>query len=522
VLGRALADLPPNVAPSMRPIADAVLKAICQSIAKGVPDRVLEHSLIYALIQIGDRERTSPYLSDPNPQVRRAALIALDQMENGDLTREQVVPLLDTDDPALQQTTLEIIARHDGWAGETLGLLRGWITADETSNERLSVLRGFLLAQAQDDGVQRLVGEALSDLATNRDVRLALLEVVERSRLTALPDAWKDGLDAALAHTDVSVRLQAVQAIESRGTEEFDARLHDIATDGSTREERLAALRTIAPRMKTLTPELFNFLIAQLDADVASLDRLSAARALADAPLSGEQLLGLAARFDTAGPLALPVLLRAFERSQDARVGRALVDALHESPAAANLSADELSRILQNYPPDVQSAAAPLLKRLGIDLAARQTRLEELASLGDGGDAERGRQVFFSKKSACSSCHTIAGEGGRVGPDLTTIGRIRTSGDLLEAIVFPSSSFARGYRSYVLVTDEGRVHTGLITRQSSDTLTLRTAELAELHLPRARIEEMRESPVSLMPKGFDQTLSEGELRDLLAYLRARK
>ena len=134
----------------------------------------------------------------------------------------------------------------------------------------------------------------------------------------------------------------------------------------------------------------------------------------------------------------------------------------------------------------------------------------------------QGRAVFFGKKAACASCHTIANEGGRVGPDLTKIGASRSGVDLLEAIVFPSATFAREFRPYVILTDAGKVHTGVISRQTAGAIHLRTADLAEVRIPRASIEEIKESDTSIMPKGLDTALSKTELRDLLAYLQQLK
>src|SRR5262249_33896439 len=149
------------------------------------------------------------------------------------------------------------------------------------------------------------------------------------------------------------------------------------------------------------------------------------------------------------------------------------------------------------------------------NLAEQQARLKELAPLLEpGGDVQQGRAVFFGKKAACASCHTIANEGGRVGPDLTRIGASRSGGDLLEAIVFPSATFAREFRPYVVLTDAGKVYTGVISRQTADAIHLRTADLAEIRIPRSSIEEVKESNTSIMPKGLDTTLSRSELRDL--------
>ena len=249
---------------------------------------------------------------------------------------------------------------------------------------------------------------------------------------------------------------------------------------------------------------------------------MAAAQALADAPLDSAQLLKVSGTFETAGPLTVPVLVRSFGRSTSEQVGLALVESLNRSSASANISADELSKLLGKYPPKVQTAGGELLKKLGVNLAEQKTRLTELAPLGAGGDAEHGRKIFFGKKAACANCHTVAALGGKVGPDLSAIGKIRNGGDLIEAIAFPSSSFARGFRSYTILTEQGKVHTGIISRQSADTVYLRTAELAEIRIARDTIEEMREAKTSVMPKGLDKTLSADELRDLIAYLRSRK
>lgn len=512
--GKSTAD-----AATRRQVLDAIFTAAVNSSA----DRVLEHALIYAAIRIADREQTVTFLNHASPQVRRAALIALDQMDGGRLTRELVTPLLDTDDPQLQQQALAVISSHAGWASETLDLLRQWFDERQLTDERSSVLRGFLLAQAADAEIQKLVAESLARPQLPTATRLLLLEVIHRASLEPLPSSWLQALEASLRHADPAVRLQAVQIVQARGLVHFDAQLQELARDGrQPLDIRTEALAAVASRLKSLDGALFGFLLNQLSETAPPLLRLATARALADARLSGRQLIRLAASFDRAGPLAVPIVLRAFHQSSDAEVGRALVAALNQSASSTSVSPDELGALLRNYPSPVQENAAALLKRLGVDLAAQQARLAALAPLAAGGDADRGRAVFFGKKAACASCHTVGNEGGKVGPDLTKIGAIRTGRDLLEAVVLPSASFARGYRPYVIVTDEGRIHTGIISRQTADTVYLRTAELAEVRIPRESIEEMKESSTSIMPKGLETTLSEEELRDLLAYLQQRR
>jgi putative heme-binding domain-containing protein len=136
----------------------------------------------------------------------------------------------------------------------------------------------------------------------------------------------------------------------------------------------------------------------------------------------------------------------------------------------------------------------------------------------DHGHPKRGREDFFGPQVACSTCHTVGGEGGHVGPDLTRIGAVRTRRDLLEAILFPSASFARGYEPMVVATDDGRIYTGVVTRESGDAIQLVTADRTQVSLPRHSVDAIEPGRVSVMPQGLDANLSRGELADLVAFL----
>ena len=88
------------------------------------------------------------------------------------------------------------------------------------------------------------------------------------------------------------------------------------------------------------------------------------------------------------------------------------------------------------------------------------------------GDIRRGQAVFNSAKAACIACHTIGYVGGKVGPDLTRIGGIRTERDLLESIVFPSASFVRSYEPVHGRTKDGRVFNGVLKKDAPDEIVL--------------------------------------------------
>jgi putative heme-binding domain-containing protein len=499
--------------------------ALLDSLRQGVTDRFLEHALIYALISIGDRPSTLVALTDVNPTVRRAGLMALDQMKHGGLTRELVVPLLDTDDPELQQTALEVISRHEGWSGETVGLIIQWLASERLSDEQQKSLTGVLIAFAGEENIQSLVAQAMANPKTPADTLLLLLQAMARCRLDVLPPRWLDSMAEALAHSDTRVRSEVVATIKSRDLKTFDQRLADVSRDDSLPVElRIAALECLAPRQNGLSAEAFALLTANLKDDIEPLAAAAAARALGASRLHDAQLIALARPLSQAGPVLVPLLVSAYQKSRSLNVGLELVAALKRSPGAEALTADEMNNLLEYYPPEVQAAAKPLLDALTArreEQAAYLARVK-LRLLQTRGDVERGRSVFLSKKAACIGCHRMEGQGGAVGPDLSQIGRLRSPVDLVEAVVFPSSTIALGYRSYTMATDEGRVHTGIIVRETSEAIYLRTAQLAEIRLPRRSVEAMQESNISIMPDGLDKTMSPQELSDLLEFLYSRR
>ena len=214
------------------------------------------------------------------------------------------------------------------------------------------------------------------------------------------------------------------------------------------------------------------------------------------------------------------VLFKACRDVSDPEVARAVLESLENAASLDSLDSAVWRRALAELPPGLKKRGESLLARLDDKQAERRQALEQqLANLA-AGDVKSGRETFFGKKAACSGCHTVGGRGGRVGPDLTTIGDIRQRGDLLESIVMPSATLARGFRSFTVVTTAGRVHTGVISRETTREIWIRSADLSETRVVRAEIEAIKESETSIMPRGLDKTLSRKQLADLVAFLRS--
>jgi putative membrane-bound dehydrogenase-like protein len=495
----------------------AAVPALLRSLRTTNGDRFLEHALIYALIQIDDREATMSGLADPSSQVRRGALIALDQMDHGNLTQDLVTPLLDTSDLSLQKAALAVLSSR-GWAEKVVGLLGQWLGQGALAAERQESVRGVILASCHDLAVQELVARVLRREQTPVGTRLLLLEVLARAPLDKLPTLWAAEVGWSLQHPDARVVRQAVTTIRAAQITDFDPALLRLARDTKQATDlRVAALAAAAPRI-AIEPALFDLLIANLDQEQSPLTRLAAAGGLGSANLDDGQLKAVAQAIRKAGALELPQLVAAFRHSKQPAQAHELLAALDKAPGLPGLSPEALRRTLQDYPPEALKQAEPLLKKLGMDAQAQRSRLTALEPVLQGGDPGRGRGVFFGAKAACATCHTIHSQGGDIGPDLSKIGSIRSRRELLESIVFPSAGFARGYEPYVLTTRDGKVHSGIIKRETVEAVYLVNADRNAVRVPRVEIEALQPGKVSIMPQGLDTQLSRQELADLIGFL----
>jgi putative heme-binding domain-containing protein len=146
---------------------------------------------------------------------------------------------------------------------------------------------------------------------------------------------------------------------------------------------------------------------------------------------------------------------------------------------------------------------------------------EELnAFLGDVaklGDPARGEAIYRRDAMNCLKCHAIAGAGGQVGPDMSSIGASAPVDYLLESLLHPDAKIKEGYNSFVVTTTDDRVFNGIKVRESKAELVLRDNENREMTIPVADIAERRNG-LSLMPAGLIDTLTRQELLDLTRFL----
>jgi putative membrane-bound dehydrogenase-like protein len=489
---------------------------------RGKPDSMEEHALIVAIHAL-EKQPSIAALDDPHPRVQKAALILLDQKPQA-LKAAAVTRRVSATDPELRQTALRILQRHPEWADEAVELLRWLLVKEKATSEDEIALRSLVLAFQANRGVQDQVSWRLAGKAAPAERRVVLLDIIGQSTLKQLPLPWREALAKAIVHPEPTVRLQAVRSAAVLQIPQLDDTLAALANNkDEPLRMRLESVRAVILRRPALSDAVFELLINQLDEKIEPLDRLAAAEVLGRSKLTDTQLSRAIQKVRGEALIAPTVLLPAFQRSVTDATAPALLDYLAESLKTGwRPSEIELNKVIAALPASAGDKAAPVRELWKQGIEKQRVRLAEFEPLLKGGDAQRGRQVFYGKKVACATCHRIGNEGGQIGPDLTKVGAIRAGGDILESIVLPSSTIAQGFEPYVVATKDGKVMNGIIARQTADTLFLRDSAGAELRVPKDQVQEMTRSATSIMPEGLERSITKDEFRDLLAFLQSLK
>ncbi|HUY90887.1 MAG TPA: PVC-type heme-binding CxxCH protein [Pirellulales bacterium] len=360
------------------------------------------------------------------------------------------------------------------------------------------------------DPLSRVLGR-VDDPAVQLDLLSGVREALAGRRRVLTPQGWAEVYRKLSGSPNREVRDQATLLSLIFGDAGAFATLRKTMMDQTvSSDDRRRALEA---------------LVEMRDADTAPL----AEKLIAEPALRGAALRALAAYADERAP---EIILRNYAAFNDAESADAILTlASRPAFALALLEAIERGQIPRR---DVSAFTIRQLQSMKDDRvnerlakvwgAVRPPSKDKAAAIGkhkallspqrvQNADRSAGRGLFVRH---CGACHKLFGEGGQVGPELT--GSQRANLDyLLENLIDPSAIVARDYQMTVLQTEDGRILNGIIVQEDDQVLAIQTQN-ERLSLPLAEIEARERSPLSLMPEGLLDKLSEAELRDLVVYL----
>ena len=499
-------------------------------------DRALDHSITYALIETAAPAPLRTALAAGTPAAKRTALVALDQMADRlpepALSQADVIPRCADGDTSVREAAWWVAGRHPDWsaalADQVPALLRQMTTAVPTDRGAIAAL---LAPLAANPAVAGAVAAAIDD--DEEAIRAAALEAMRAARPTATPPSWV----GVLAHLAASPSERDSAAAAESG--EAIAVLAGLPLSKVERAVfrplafQIEAAGTLAPRailqalglLGEATGELPDVIVGRLlliaTLGESPVDRNAAATILASATLPERALLRVGDAFAKLGAQEATLLLPGLIKEGGEPLVRA-VEGLSQTEAAGFVRRDLLEAAVQGLPEESAALGAELLAKTDALVALEREAFEKLLASLPEGDPVRGHAVFAGKTGSCTSCHAMAYVGGKIGPDLSHIGAIRTPRDLLEAIVRPSASFVRSYDPAIVVTDDGRSFQGVVREEAGGALAVQTSATVVERVPREIVESIEPGRTSIMPQGYDKLLSAQDLADLVAFLHGAK
>ncbi|MDP4284155.1 MAG: HEAT repeat domain-containing protein [Bacteroidota bacterium] len=486
-------------------------------------DRFVEHAIIYALITLRSPEPLVQALGNTSAAIRKAALIALDQIDGSPLKKNQLVPFLNSSNKQLQQTGIWVALHHPDWADIVVDFLKGHLNSKDLTKEEEASMSNLMIKFSPNNQIQNFITDQLGSKNLALSKRLLLIDVINHSDVKKLPGSWVTQLGKLLHSSDYEIRSAILNLIKSRSISVLNHDLNQIVQDPKTPTDfRLKALSARLMSNPDLSAAEFEMVLKYLGPKNESPVRQEASRLLTQVKLNESQLVTLAQeQVATADIFLLPDLVNAYKGGNSEAAGKALITALQTSQdkdRLSNLSVTDMQKLFETYPRTVQVASASLINILKEKQESRLEELEKLQSQLKRGDVVAGRGLFFGK-ATCLGCHSVGGKGGDFGPDLSNIGEIRSRHDILEAIMYPSASFAREHETSKIVTKSSS-YLGIIKEQLPDVIIIATGPGSKVRVPRSEITSIEPESVSMMPPGLLKQLSIQEISDLVSFLES--
>jgi putative membrane-bound dehydrogenase-like protein len=489
---------------------------------------------LHALCTLDGLDALSPAmlmkgLADPHPGVRRHAVrLCEGRFDKSPEIGPALVKLVaDTDAQVRMQLAYTLGEWDDPRAADALGKLAAasagdrYLTAAVMSSVNKKNLDGVLLAALRGAPPAGIV-ENLLRLAGafgNTSATATLLKAV------ATPEdgkhaAWQfatmgtllDTLDNRLSSLSQLAKDDKLGAAVAELSGLFAA-AREVATNDKARPaDRAAAVRLLGRgvdhRQEDAT-RLATLLVPQTPEEVQAA-AISECGRLREGGVPDLLLRG----WKGYGPALRTQVLETLSRRDDWL--RATLDAVEKKAVpAAEIDAVRRQRLLDHKDKAVRERAAKAFA--GAANVDRQKVIDTYATsvAKITGDPSRGQKVFAK---TCSVCHKLGGIGNEVGPDLASLND-KSTDYLLVAILDPNRAVEARYVSYIAETKSGLSLTGVLTAETSSSITLVGADGKPQTILRTELESLSSTGKSAMPEGLEKDLSPQDLADVMVHVR---
>jgi putative membrane-bound dehydrogenase-like protein len=382
------------------------------------------------------------------------------------------------------------------------------LALDRALRNRIPMLTRFIARRAVD--------------ADAIDVVVAALEKSSAIQLELL-EGMKDGLEgrydivAPVRWPTVYARLPRGDTAISRLATDINRQFNDanataaslqvVRSSTTTLDERRRALQTLTLQRR---PQLAVVLPALLDDQPLCVDVIKSIAAFDDESL-GKLLVSRYASFSETEKLEAIQTL-----ASRPRYARMLTDALADGAIPKHAVPPHIARQLRRLAGTrFADVWGPVDQNASEDRAYERYRglLNDTAMRS--ANAQNGHAVFLR---TCGPCHTMYGEGGNVGPDLTGSNRANLA-YLLSNVLNPNGDVPDAYKMVVVTTRDGRTFSGTVISETDQQLTLRVVGRDNALIRKSDIQSRETTAVSMMPTGLFDSLTDREVIDLVAYLR---
>ncbi len=472
-------------------------------------------------------EVVAELIDDPHPQVRRFAILQAEQFPKNSLMKQKLEQRIDDEDPeVIFQLAFSLGEFSPTWRTPLITKLfktegeHEWIRfALQTSiGDQVGVVLQQLAHDSQfvEQPESKRIAEDLVTLMANQPNASNLATLVklvteqtalstsvkqELLQLYLTKSAAQGGLDRnKLATNDDGLQELLDSLLNKARIQSIDISL--------PLPQRVDAIRLLAISSSTEDFQLLKDLIDPREPDTVQSAALSVLSGQADSALDHFLISnweGLSPKLRTT---AIDILL-----SRDPWKVSLLKALVSKKLPPSTITLSTLQILAQSKNEEVRELSSQLSQQMSSTPRASVVVAYEPA-LNEEGRVDQGRIIF---EKNCSSCHRLEGKGQTLGPNLAAF-RNRGKTAILTNILDPNREVTPEYLNYLIVTDDGRSHTGILTSQNATTVTLTRAEGKQTQIRRIEIEDIRSTGMSLMPEGLEKEIDQAAMADLLTYL----